>query len=60
MLAVILEVLAAMDVVLLVILKVFEAISVGNVVIVVEATPPTLFTVAAPVTSAVPLNVPLV
>jgi len=39
---------------------VFVAINVGNVVIVDELTPPTLFIVAAPVTSCVPLNVPLV
>jgi len=43
-----------------VILIVFEAINVGNVVIVDESTPPTLFTEAAPVTSAVPLNAVLV
>ena len=43
-----------------VILIVFELINVGNVVIVDESTPPTLFTVAEPVTSAVPLNTALV
>ncbi len=39
---------------------VFVAINVGNVVIVDELTPPTLFIVAAPVTSCVPLNAPLI
>ena len=43
-----------------VILKVLAAINVGNVVIVFDATPPTLLTVAVPVTSDVPLNDPLV
>jgi hypothetical protein len=46
-LLVILAVLALMAAVLLVMLVVFDAINVGNVVIVVELTPPTLFTVGA-------------
>ena len=50
-LLVILAVFAAMAVVLLVILAVFEVINVGNVVIVDELNPPTLFTVGK---SAVP------
>ena len=44
-LLVMLAVLAEIALVLLVILAVFDAINVGNVVIVVELTPPTLFTV---------------
>ena len=44
-LLVMLAVFAAIALVLLVILAVFEAINVGKVVIVVELTPPTLFTV---------------
>ena len=62
-LLVILAVLALMAVVLLVILAVLEAINVGNVVIVVELTPPTLFTVgksAVPPKSFVNFNLPFV
>ena len=62
-LLVILAVLALMAVVLLVILAVFEAINVGKVVIVVELTPPTLFTVgksAVPPKSFVNFNLPFV
>ena len=61
-LLVILAVLAAIAFVLLVILAVFEAINVGNVVIVVELTPPTLFTVgksAVPPKSFVSCIIPL-
>ena len=56
-------VLAAIAFVLLVILTVFEAINVGNVVIVVELTPPTLFTVgnsAVPPRSLVNCNLPFI
>ena len=53
---VILDVLAAMALVLDVILAVFAAINVGNVAIVEELTPPTLFTVGDP---AVPLKSPV-
>ena len=62
-LLVILAVFAVMAVVLLVILAVFEAINVGKVVIVVELTPPTLFTVgksAVPPKSFVNFNLPFV
>ena len=60
-LLVMLAVLAAIAFVLLVILAVFDAINVGNVVIVVELTPPTLFTVgdaAEPPKSFVNCNLP--
>jgi hypothetical protein len=56
-------VFAAISVVLLVILAVFEAINVGNVVIVVELTPPTLLTVgnsAVPPRSLVNCNLPFI
>ena len=62
-LLVMLAVLALMAVVLLVILAVLEAINVGKVVIVVELTPPTLFTVgksAVPPKSFVNFNLPFV
>ena len=62
-LLVILEVLALIAVVLLVILNVFEAINDGNVVIVDESTPPTLFTVgksAVPPKSFANFNLPFV
>jgi hypothetical protein len=62
-LLVMLAVFALMAVVLLVILAVLEAINVGNVVIVVELTPPTLFTVgksAVPPKSFVNFNLPFV
>jgi hypothetical protein len=62
-LLVILAVFAVMAVVLLVMLAVFEAINVGKVVIVVELTPPTLFTVgksAVPPKSFVNFNLPFV
>ena len=60
-LLVILAVFEAIAFVLLVMLAVFEAINVGNVVIVVELTPPTLFTVgnaAEPPKSFVNCNLP--
>ena len=60
-LLVMLAVFALMAVVLLVILAVLEAINVGKVVIVVELTPPTLFTVgnaAEPPKSFVNCNLP--
>ena len=60
--AVILAVFVAIDVVLLVILDVLEAIKVGNVDIVEEFIPPTLFTVgklAVPPKSFVSFNIPL-
>ena len=53
---VILDVFAAMALVLDVILAVFAAIDVGNVAIVEELTPPTLFTEGDP---AVPLKSPV-
>jgi len=62
-LLVILDVLADIALVLLVILNVFEAINDGNVVIVDESTPPTLFTVgksAVPPKSFANFNLPLV
>ena len=62
-LLVILDVLADIALVLLVILNVFEAINDGNVVIVDESTPPTLFTVgksAVPPKSFANFNLPFV
>jgi len=62
-LLVILAVFALIALVLLVMLAVLEAINVGKVVIVVELTPPTLFTVgksAVPPKSFVNFNLPFV
>ena len=62
-LLVILAVFAVIAFVLLVMLDVFEAINVGKVVIVVELTPPTLFTVgnaAVPPKSFVNCNLPFI
>ena len=59
---VILAVLAAIEIVLDVILEVFAATDVGNVAMVEELTPPTLFTVgksAVPPKSFVNLSLPL-
>ena len=62
-LLVMLDVFEAIAFVLLVMLDVFEAINVGKVVIVVELTPPTLFTVgnaAVPPKSFVNCNLPFI
>ena len=58
-LLVILAVFAAMALVLLVMLAVLEAINVGNVAIVVELTPPTLFVVVVNVPVPLPLTSPV-
>ncbi len=57
--AVILEVFAAIALVLLVMLAVFEAINVGKVAIVVELTPPTLLVVVVNTPVPLPLTSPV-